>query len=57
MKHEELIKHLTDVLQDLEKAQMRGVQATHKQILVFTASRTIKNILNDLTKGEANESN
>ena len=57
MKHEELIKHLTDVLQDLEKAQMRGIQATHKQILVFTASRTIKNILNDLTKGEANESN
>jgi hypothetical protein len=58
MKHEELIKQLTDVSQDLEKAQMRGIQATHKQILVFAASRTIKNILNDLTnEGEANESN
>lgn len=58
MKHEELIKHLTDVLQDLEKAQMRGIQATHKQILVFTASRTIKNLISTLTnEGEANESN
>ena len=56
MTNEELIDYLTDVSEDLEKAQMRGVNASHKELLVFTASRSITNLILTLTnEGESNE--
>jgi len=58
MTNEELIDYLTDVSEDLKKAQLRGINASHKELLVFTASRSITNLILTLTnEGEANESN
>jgi hypothetical protein len=58
MTNEELIDYLIDVAQDLEKAQMRGIHASHKELLIFTASRSITNLILTLTnEGEANETN
>ena len=54
----DLIKHLDNALADLEKAQMRGINASHKELLIFTACRTLTHLRNTLTtEGEANESN
>lgn len=55
----DLIEHLNNALVDLEKAQMRGIHALHKELLIFTACRTLTHLRNTLltNEGEANESN
>lgn len=58
MNEHDLIKHLNNAMADLEKAQMRGINAEHKSLLIFTAYRTITHLRNTLlttTEGEANE--
>ena len=58
MTNEELIEKLRVVAADLEKAQMRGINASHKSLLIFTAQRYTNYIIGILTnEGEANESN
>ena len=56
MKETYIIEHLNNAMADLEKAQMRGVNASHKELLIFTACRTLTHLRNTLTnEGEANE--
>jgi hypothetical protein len=55
----DIINHLNDAIRDLGKAQMRGIKPEHKNLLLFTACRTIIHLRNTLltNEGESNESN
>ena len=58
MKETYIIEHLNNAIADLGKAQMRGIKPEHKDLLLFTACRTIIHLRNTLTtEGESNESN
>jgi hypothetical protein len=55
----QVINHLDNAIADLGKAQMRGIKPEHKDLLIFTACRTIIHLRNTLltNEGESNESN
>lgn len=55
MTNEELIQKLSVIAADLEKAQMRGIKAQHKSLLIFTAYRYANYLITQLTEGESNE--
>lgn len=54
-----ILKELNLIALDLAKAQMRGIKAEHKTLLIYTAHRTTQYLINHVaqpTEGEANES-